>query len=236
MVHHGGIGTTAQALAAGIPGRMVRHLPIWIGRAGLARPPWSLYNPGRHRDWYAWWEYSGGPLANDASHQLDLARLALGDPAHPKAVHAVGGNFAFGSQRPTPELQVITYEYDDFILTCESSTFPPYMTKSTNAERFGKQWPFWPQNNERIEIYGTRQMMYLGRQGVGWQVLEGGGCVVAEDKGYSPDRWHQPNFVDCIRSRKAANADIEASASQRLPGSPGEYRLPDRECQAVVRR
>ena len=23
-----------------------------------------------------------------------------------------------------------------------------------------------------------------------------------------PDKWHQPNFVDCIRSRQASNADI----------------------------
>ena len=72
----------------------------------------------------------------------------------------------------------------------------------------GSKWPFWPQNGERIEIYGTRQMMYLGRHGMGWQVLESEGKVIAQDKGYFPDKWHQPNFVDCIRSRKAPNADI----------------------------
>ena len=32
---------------------------------------------------------------------------------------------------------------------------------------------------------------------------------MAEDKGYFPDKWHQPNFVDCIRSRQKPNADIE---------------------------
>jgi predicted dehydrogenase len=176
----------------------------WLGPA--ARVP---YNTGRHRDWYAWWDYSGGQLANDGTHQLDLARMVLGDPPHPRAVHCIGGNFAFGSRRQTPELQVISYEYDNFAMTCESSTFPPYMTKSSPAERLGKKWPFWPQNNERIEIYGTKQMMYLGRHGMGWQVLEGGGKIVAEDKGYHPDKWHQPNFVDCIRSRNRPNADIE---------------------------
>jgi predicted dehydrogenase len=176
----------------------------WLGPA-----PHEPYNRGRHRDWYAWWDYSGGALANDGSHQLDLARMVLGDPPHPRAVHCVGGNQAFGSKRQTPELQVITYEYGDFIMTCESSSFPPYMTKSSAAERFGKKWPFWPQNNERIEIYGTRQMMYLGRHGMGWQVFEGGGKIVAEDKGYFPDKWHQPDFVESIRSRKTPNADIE---------------------------
>jgi predicted dehydrogenase len=176
----------------------------WLGPA-----PTVPYNPGRHRDWYAWWDYSGGPLANDGTHQLDLARMVLGDPPHPRAVHAVGGNLAFGSARQTPEIQVLTYEYDDFILTCESSSFPPYMTKSSAAERFGTKWPFWPQNNERIEIYGTRQMMYLGRHGMGWQVLEGGGRVVAEDKGTFADKWRQPDFVECVRWRRMPNADIE---------------------------
>jgi GFO/IDH/MocA oxidoreductase family protein len=73
----------------------------------------------------------------------------------------------------------------------------------------GSKWPFWPQNGERIEIYGTKQMMYLGRHGIGWQVLEGGGKIVAQEKGYFPDKWHQPNFIDCMRSRKKPNADIE---------------------------
>ncbi len=41
--------------------------------------------------------------------------------------------------------------------------------------------------------------------------LDAGGKVVAEDKGYFPDKWHQPNFIDCIRSRKRPNADVEQS-------------------------
>ena len=60
-----------------------------------------------------------------------------------------------------------------------------------------------------MEIYGTKQLMYLGRHGCGWQVREAGGKVVAQDKGYFPDKWHQPNFIDCIRSRQRPNADIE---------------------------
>ena len=32
---------------------------------------------------------------------------------------------------------------------------------------------------------------------------------MAEDKGVHPDKWHQPNFVDCVRTRKQPNADIE---------------------------
>jgi hypothetical protein len=52
-------------------------------------------------------------------------------------------------------------------------------------------------------------MMYLGRHGAGWQVFEGGGKLVAQDKGYHPDKWHLPNFIDCIRSRQQPNGEIE---------------------------
>jgi hypothetical protein len=50
--------------------------------------------------------------------------------------------------------------------------------------------------------------MFLGRHGCGWQVFETDGKIVDQDKGYFPDKWHQPNFVECIRSRKTPNADI----------------------------
>jgi len=176
----------------------------WLGPAALVP-----YNGNRHRKWYYWYDYCGGTFGGDASHQLDLARMVLGDPAGPTAVYTAAGNFAYGSACPTPEMMAITYEYSDFIMTCESSNFPPYMRKSNNEERNGTRFPYWPQNNERIEIYGTRQMMYVGRHGVGWQVFEGDGKLVAQEHGVHPDRYHLPNFLDCIRTRRQPNAEIE---------------------------
>lgn len=166
------------------------------------------YSTGR-AVWGDWWDYCGGAYSGDASHQLDLARLVLGDPPHPRSTTCVGGNFAFGSQRPTPEVQCATYEFADFTMTCDSGTATNMMRKSNAEERMGTKWPYWATNNERIEIYGTKQLMYLGRHGVGWQVFENDGKLVAEDKGVHPDKWHQPNFLECIRSRKQPNADIE---------------------------
>jgi hypothetical protein len=40
-------------------------------------------------------------------------------------------------------------------------------------------------------------------------VLEADGKVVAEEKGRFPDKDHQTNFVECIRSRKLPHGDIE---------------------------
>lgn len=135
--------------------------------------------------------------------------MVLGDPPHPRSALCMGGNHGFGSSRETPELQCATYEFDGFTMTCDSGTATNMMRKSNNEERNGTKWPHWPTNNERIEIYGTRQLMYLGRHGIGWQVVETDGKIVAEDKGVHPDKWHQPDFVECIRTRRQPNADIE---------------------------
>ena len=175
----------------------------WLGPA-----PERPYNRGR-MGWYSWWDYSGGALAGDGSHQLDLARFVIGDPPHPKAVYCAGGNLAWGSKRETPEMQAVTYDFGPFTMTCENTTFPPYMTKTPGSIRMGDGFPDWQQNATRIEIYGTKQMMYVGRHGGGWQAMTGGGKVVAQEPGIHPDRWHQPNFIDCERNRKPPNADVE---------------------------
>ena len=160
------------------------------------------------RSWGQYWDYGGGELADDGSHQLDLARLALGDPPHPKSVYCTGGRLAYNDRRETPDLQVVTYDYGDYVMACECGTNQPYMRKFPNEVRYGTQWPYWPQSSCRIEIFGSERLMFLGRHGCGWQVFETNGKVVDQDKGYFPDKWHQPNFVDCIRSRKPPNGDI----------------------------
>ncbi|MEN9676411.1 MAG: hypothetical protein RIS76_2307 [Verrucomicrobiota bacterium] len=176
----------------------------WLGPA-----PEVPYNAGRHLDWLPWWDYKGGTLADDASHQLDLTRMALGDPGHPRSVVCIGGNYAFRSKREVPEFQCITYDYGDFAMTCESGNATGYLRKFPGEVRHGDKWPHWPTSATRVEIYGTEALMYLGRHGCGWQVVEEAGKVIAQDKGRFPDQWHQPNFIDCLRTRKRPNSDIE---------------------------
>ena len=127
-----------------------------------------------------------------------------------------------------PDVQIVTYQYDDLAMTFTNTGFTPYNIKSTGDIRFGKKFPYWPQNADRIEIFGTKRMMYLGRHGAGWQVFEGDGKKVAEDKGYFPDKWHLPNFVDCIRTRKPAQRRDRAGPHERLPGALCQHRLSHR--------
>jgi predicted dehydrogenase len=175
----------------------------WLGPA-----PERPYNGQVHRGWYGYWDFSGGN-ASDAIHTLDLARMVLGDPPHPKSVSCDGGRFQLDDGGEMPDVQVVTFAYDKLVMSFENTGFTPYNIKSPGEVRYGTKWPYWPQNCDRIEIYGTKRMMYLGRHGCGWQVFEGGGKLVEQDKGHHPDKWHLPNFVDCIRSRKQPNGEIE---------------------------
>lgn len=174
------------------------------------------YNRHRHKRWAHYWVYGSGELGHSASHQLDFARLAMGDPGHPKSVYCAGGRLGHKDDRETPDLQSITYDYGDFVMTMELAGFTPYLYKSGYDIRLHDKFPEWLRNGTRIEIYGTKQMMYLGRMGGGFQVFERQGRgktavmkVVAEEHGRYPSEMHEGNFIDCIRSRKQSNGDIE---------------------------
>jgi predicted dehydrogenase len=161
-----------------------------------------------HRNWYGYWDFSGGNTS-DAIHTLDLARLVLGDPLHPEAVTCLGGRFQYQDGGDLPDVQIVAYQYPQLVLSFTNTGFTPYNIKSPPEVRYGDKWPYWPQNADRIEIFGTRRMMYLGRHGAGWQVFEDGNKLVAQEKGHHPDKWHVPHFLECIRTRKQSNGDIE---------------------------
>ena len=147
-------------------------------------------------DYGCYWAYSSGSL-EDATHQLDFARLVLGNPPHPIAVCGWGGNHVFGGERETPEFQSIVYDFGDFTLECNSGFATGYMIKTANDIRMDKtRFPHWPNNATRVEIYGTEGFMYLGRHGGGWQVM-------------GPDNEHQTDFIQALRTRKQPNGDIE---------------------------
>ena len=182
----------------------------WLGPAAY-RPfnPDIVDEKGRG-GWGGFWAYSGGTLADDASHVIDLARMVIGDPSHPKSVYGWGGNHVWGSERETPEFQSITYDFEEFTLTCESGNATSYMIKTPNEIRMDPtRFPEWRRSATRTEIYGTEGLMYLGRHGGGWQVMGPDGQIVARDGGIFPDKEHQQDFIQALRTRKRPNGDPE---------------------------
>ncbi|MCK5103096.1 MAG: Gfo/Idh/MocA family oxidoreductase, partial [Cyclobacteriaceae bacterium] len=177
---------------------------MWLGPA-----PEVAYSISRNKSWGYYWDYSGGyALANGSIHQMDLARIVLGDPGFPKSVYSTGGRYLFDDQRDMPDYLMTTFDYGNFVLTLQTGEFTPYMAKSSLEIRHGDGFPEWKQNSTKIVIYGTKRMMYVGRMGGGWQVFDKDGQIVAQESGLFPLKAHMGNFIDCIRSRNQPNGNI----------------------------
>lgn len=177
---------------------------LWLGPA-----PKVPYNLSRNKSWIYYWAYSGGPVTSGGSiHQLDMARLILGNPDYPKSAYCAGGRYFFNDKREIPDYQMTTFDYGNFVLTLETGECTPYMQKEGPDVRFGSNYPKWMQNSTKVEIYGTKKMMYVGRMGGGWQVFDKDEKIVAQDKGIFPLKAHILNYVDCIRTRKQPNGNI----------------------------
>ena len=184
----------------------------WDKWNGVA--PAHPYNKSMHRCWHHQWRYSGGDIANDASHQIDLARWVLGVD-YPKSVYSSGGRFAVDPETlvaETPDTQIALYDFDKMLVSFELTLYGGYILKTDGGVRDADMFPYWFQNSTRIEIYGTEGLMVLGRHGGGWQVFvrpkSRQPVVKAQEFGRFPDPDHKANFISCIRSRELPNADV----------------------------
>jgi len=175
---------------------------MWCGPA-----PMLPYNPARR--WLNLWEYSCGPIAGDAVHQLDLARYLFGDKPYPDTVVHAGGVNALKDGRQIPDTQLVTYEYGKFTLSFEAALWTPYMKKTPSDIRDSDKFPNWPFSSTKIEVLGTEGFMYLGRHGGGWQVYDTDGELAYSEYGRQADKEHQDNFIDCIHTRNLPNSDVE---------------------------
>ena len=175
----------------------------WLGPA-----PERPYATEVHRNWHGYWDFSGGN-SSDGIHQLDLARMLVGDPPHPNSVQCMGGRWQFHDGGEMPDVQVVSLQWDRLAMSFENNGFSTVQIKTPARIHPDDKMPNWLQSSTRIEVYGTRGTMFLGRHFLGWQVLVPGSKIAAEHFEESPEQIHFQNFVDCIRNRKRPNADVE---------------------------
>ena len=195
------------AFRMGDPGEKPEGLnwDAWLGPAPWR--PWhrQLYYGG----WHHFWDYSGGDLRDDGVHQTDLALMLMGDPGLPRSVASTGGRLAHrGDDSQVPDVLSAHFDFGDFVMTVDHTDYPKYMMKTTMSIRQGDKFPFWMHNSTRIEIYGTDQMMVVGRHGGGWQATIYPWEVAVQRYGRPCDDEHYRNFLDCVKSRKEPNAAV----------------------------
>ena len=175
---------------------------MWCGPA-----PMIPYNPSRR--WLNQWEFSCGPIAGDAVHQLDCARYMMGDMPYPKTVSNAGGVNSLKDGRETPDTQFATFDYGSLTLTLEAALWTPYMKKTPGDIRDSDRFPNFPFSSTKVEICGTEGFMQYGRHGGGWQAFNSNCELMHSEYGRQADKEHKDNFIECIRTRKEANANAE---------------------------
>jgi predicted dehydrogenase len=177
---------------------------MWLGPAPL-RP----FNENHfHYAWHWFWNYSGGDIINDGIHQMDMARWLLNRPI-PKSVLSTGGMHFFQDDQETPDTHVAAWDYDGLTLAFEQTLWTPYQQKTPFNVRDRDVLPKWPFSGTRVEIYGSKQWLMLGRHSDGWEAYDGDFKTVAFGYGRQANEAHIANFLDCVRTREKPNADIE---------------------------
>jgi len=224
--------------------------PEGIGRAEDGDAPadvdWDMYlgpapkrafNRNRFVSTYRWfWDYGGGLVTDFGTHRFDSLHQVMGVDA-PVKVSAAGGRYFLKDGCETPDVVQVTYEYPNFILSYEASMLSG---AGTGIRTEGKKYYQARGKTDRPHgeaFYGTNGTLMSDR--LGFEVLpelklgkrdrtlsrpaevEGirmaGVDVSAEDA----TGLHVKNFIECVKSRKKPNADVEIGHRASIVGHLG---------------
>ncbi len=211
MVRTGEIGKVTVARAY----RLSNMFPGGIGVTADSEPPegldWDLwlgprparpFNVNIHPYKFRWWQLYSSQLANWGVHYFDAIRWMVGEAA-PCSVCAMGGQFAVKDARTIPDTLETTFELPSGMLVI----FGQYEASGNPAMVSGE-----------VELRGTQGTLYSSERS--FKVIPERGGQFEEsnrrmepmegksDQGDSTEA-HMRNFLDCIKSRKQPNADIE---------------------------
>jgi predicted dehydrogenase len=187
---------------------------IGVGRP-VAVPPdldWDLWQgPAPRRpykdnihpyNWHWFWLWGTGETLNNGSHEVDLARWALGVD-YPKRVSASGGRYHFKDDWEFYDTLVTNFEYDDALITWEGLS-------CQGKQYYGR--------GRGVTIHGTKGTVLLDRGG--YQVYDLDDRMLTEVKAGksattqdlrsidSMTTAHFQNFVDGIRTGARLHAPI----------------------------
>ncbi len=174
---------------------------MWCGPAPVQ--PWGSGNWQQGR-----FDYGTGRIVDDLVHQVDVMRFITGLGAPQTAVGG-GGVFHYKDGREWPDTQLTTYEYPDLTLLIQSTLWADAIRETPSVIRDGDEFPNWLMNGTKIELFGSKGMMFMGRHGGGYQAYDNDRKLIAESPGRRADLDHMANFLDCVRSRKTPAANLE---------------------------
>lgn len=155
---------------------------------------------------FRWWDHYSSQMANWGVHYCDAIRWVLGEEA-PVSLCAMGGKFALSDDRTVPDTMEVTFELPGGSLL----VFGQYEANGGRAIEQGELEfrgtlgnMFTGVNNRGIVIEPTSKGQFQERD----DEIEAREINANKDEGDMTDK-HTRNFLDCIKSRKKTNCDLE---------------------------
>jgi predicted dehydrogenase len=154
---------------------------------------------------FRWWQSYSSQMANWGVHYCDAMRWMLSELA-PVSISAHGGRFALDDDRTVPDTMEVTFE----MLSGALFIFGQYEANGGPALIDGE-----------VEFRGTLGNLYAGTRGeAGYKIapsrpgqFQDGGSDIKPFEGKRIDGdltvQHIRNFLDCIKTRKQTNCDME---------------------------
>jgi predicted dehydrogenase len=189
-------------------------VPFNPNRFGVRDDRWSTF---RH-----FWDYANGMLGDWGVHLIDIVQWALDTPG-PRVVSCVGQKHANKDNCDSPDTQLATFEYPEFVCSYE------YRAANANS-MFAKGYG--------ILFHGTEATMFLNRQGfeVFPETRKGRDDKdVARSASMKMDEVdnglenHAADMLECMKTRKRPACDIEDGLRSSAPCLLGVIALRTRE-------
>jgi predicted dehydrogenase len=165
---------------------------LWLGPA-----PKRPFNRNRfHYNWRFFWDYGNTELGNQGVHMLDVALWGIQalrgvNNCLPKRISGTSGIYWLDDAKEVPDTQVLSYDYGDLTLVWELHSFQDSLPLQGTAAATG--------------FYGSEGVLLV--DGAGWKVHLPKGEPGPSEK--SSGGSHTRNFLECMKTRKRPNADLE---------------------------
>jgi predicted dehydrogenase len=160
------------------------NFDLWQGPA----PRRDFHDNLVHYNWHWFWHWGTGELGNNGIHSIDVCRWGLG-VTFPTRVTSSGGRYHFQDDQQTPDTHIVSFEFEDrkaIMWEC----------RSCNAYKM-----------DAISFHGDQGSLVMNEGG--YTLFDLKGKEVKKITGPGSEASHFQNFLDCIRSGRRPNADIE---------------------------
>ncbi len=189
---------------------------FWLGPASK-RP----FNKNRFHFNFRWyWDYSGGLMTDWGAHMIDIANWGMGIKA-PNSAMSIGGKYGYPDDaEETPDTQQVLWGFPDFSMVWEHATA---IGRGPEARDHG------------VAFHGNDGVLVIDRGG--WEVYaeterkgrtRGYKTIGVPRQGAGNEDYHFQhvrNFVDCVKSRKRPNSDVEIGHNSMIACHLGNIAL-----------